>query len=99
MTDATEEAKVELNTTIAVAQWLREVYSTKLLSTSMKLKGPGAIVQIDESLMRHKPKVSNQYDALQGHGWSCAYFLHVMLFLSASSGACHQPRGLGIRHG
>ena len=57
MSDAAEEAKVELNTAIAVYQWMREVCSTKLLSTPIKLGGPGVVVQIDESLMRHKPKV------------------------------------------
>ena len=31
--------------------------STKLLATSIQLGGPGGLVQIDESLFRHKPKV------------------------------------------
>ena len=38
-------------------QWLREVCSTKLLESPIQLGGPGKIVQIDESLFRHKPKV------------------------------------------
>ncbi len=39
-------------------QWLREVCSTTLLQTQVVLGGPGIVVQIDESLFRHKPKVS-----------------------------------------
>ena len=57
VSDAAEEAKVELNTATAVYQWMREVCSTKLLSTPIKLGGPGVVVQIDESFMHHKPKV------------------------------------------
>ena len=58
MGDAAEEAKVNKDTAGAVYQWLREVCSTKLLNTIIELGGPGTIVQIDESLFRHKPKVS-----------------------------------------
>ena len=58
VSDAAEEATVDINTAIAVYQWLREVCSTKLISTPIKLGGGGKIVEIDESLMRHKPKVS-----------------------------------------
>ena len=57
VTDAAEEAKVEDNTAVAAYQWFREVCSTKLLSIPIKLGGSGVIVQIDESLFRHKPKV------------------------------------------
>ena len=57
VTDAAEEAKVEPNTAVAVYQWLREVCSMKLIQTRIQLGGNGAIVQIDESLFRHKPKV------------------------------------------
>ena len=31
--------------------------STTLLKTTILLGGPGKIVQVDESLFRHKPKV------------------------------------------
>ena len=56
MSDAAEEVKVELNTTVAVYQWLKEVCSTKLLSTPIKFGGPGVVVRIDESLMHHRSK-------------------------------------------
>ena len=58
VTDAAEEAKVSRETAINVYQWLREVCSTKLLATPIVLGGPQKVVQIDESLFRHKPKVS-----------------------------------------
>ena len=57
MTDAAHEADVTEATACAVYQWLREVCTTRLLQTPIRLGGPGTIVQIDESLMNHKPKV------------------------------------------
>ena len=57
VTDAAEEARVGRDTTIDAYQWLREVCSTKLLQNPIRLGGPGKVVQIDESLFRHKPKV------------------------------------------
>ena len=58
VTDAMEEADVDQRTAIDIYQWLREVCSTKLLSSPIVLGGPGVVVQIDESLFRHKPKVN-----------------------------------------
>ena len=64
---AAEEAKVTVDTAGQVYQWLREVCTTKLLGTPIQLGGPGAVVQIDESLFRHKPKVrSNTMKAMLG---------------------------------
>ena len=57
MTDAAHEADVTKATACAVYQWLREVCTTRLLQTPIRLGGPGTIVQIDESLMNRKPKV------------------------------------------
>ena len=57
VTDATEEAEVHKGTAIDVYQWLREVCSTALVNTHIVLGGTGTIVEIDESLFRHKPKV------------------------------------------
>ena len=57
MTDAMEEAEVDSRIAVDVFQWLREVCTTTLLRTRIILGGPGVIVQIDESLFRHKPKV------------------------------------------
>ena len=68
VTDAAEEAEISRSTAIDVFQWLREVCTTKLLQSPIQLGGPGCIVQIDESLFRHKPKVclyssqKNDYD-------------------------------------
>ena len=57
VTDATEEAEVHKGTAIDVYQWLREVCSTALVNTHIVLGHTGTIVEIDESLFRHKPKV------------------------------------------
>ena len=52
--------KVQLVIYIYIYQWLREVYSTNVLATPIQLGGRGVIVQIDESLFRHKPRgISN----------------------------------------
>ena len=55
---AAEEAKVNKSTACEVYRWFREVCSTKLLQSPIVLGGPGVIVQVDESLFRHKPKVN-----------------------------------------
>ena len=41
-------------------QWLREVCSYRLVNVDpqIKLGGQGIVVDIDESLFRHKPKVN-----------------------------------------
>ena len=59
MTDAAEEALVSRVTGIQAYQYFRDVCSWRLTSvdTPLMLGGPGKIVQIDESLFRHKPKV------------------------------------------
>ena len=54
-----EEASVSKTTAIDAYQWLREVCSSKLLSLTIKLGGPRKLIQIDESLFRHKPKVKS----------------------------------------
>ena len=58
VTTACKEAEVASKIAIDVYQWLREVCSTKLLATPIKLDGPGAVIQADESLFNHKPKVA-----------------------------------------
>ena len=45
---------------IDIYQWLREVCTAKLLQTQIILGGPGMVVQFDESLFRHKPKVGRK---------------------------------------
>ena len=59
--EASKEAEVKEDTACDIYQWLREVCCTKLISMPIVLGGPGKIVQIDESLFRHKPKVGNYY--------------------------------------
>ena len=56
--DVAHEAEVDKNTACDVMNWFREVCSTTLLGTTIQLGGPGKVVQIDESLFRHKPKVN-----------------------------------------
>ena len=58
VTDAMEEAVVDRRTAIDMYQWLREVCTTKLLSSPITLGGPGVEVQINKSLFRYKPKVN-----------------------------------------
>ena len=57
--DIAQEAEIDKNVACDIMNWLREVCSTKLLQTTISLGGPGKVVQIDESLFRHKPKVNN----------------------------------------
>ena len=56
VTDAAREAEGTGATACTVYQWLREVCTTRLLHTPIRLGGPGIVVKIDESHMNHKPK-------------------------------------------
>ena len=58
VTEMAMEAEIRQATACDIYQWLQEVCSTKLLATPIQLGGTGVVVQIDESLFRHKPKVS-----------------------------------------
>ena len=57
VTSAAEDLEVSRPTAIDAFQWLREVCTTTLLQSPIQLGGPGCVVQINESLFRHKPKV------------------------------------------
>ena len=57
VTDAAQEVEITKTFAIDVFQWLREVCTMKLLQNQIVLRGPGTVVQIDEFLFRHKPKV------------------------------------------
>ena len=61
VTDTMDELEIDSRTAVDVYQWLREVCSTSLIATPILLRGPGVIVQVDESLYRHKPKVKRSY--------------------------------------
>ena len=54
---AAEEADVSDVSAIDVYQWLREVCSTALIQQPIILGGPGKVVQINESMFKHTPKV------------------------------------------
>ena len=58
VTDIAVDVEIDKNVGCAVYKWLREVCSTKLLQSPIILGGPGVVVQVDESLFRHKPKVN-----------------------------------------
>ena len=57
VSDAVEEAEISSRVAVDIYQWLCEVCTAKLLQTQIILGGPGVVIQIDESLFRHKPKV------------------------------------------
>lgn len=59
VSDAAEEANITKRTAIQCYQYLRDICSWRLINRDapILLGGPGHIVQIDESLFRHKPKV------------------------------------------
>ena len=55
--DAADDVKVDKSTACNVYRWLQEVSSTTLLGTPVILGGAGVVVQVHESLFRHKSKV------------------------------------------
>ena len=55
MTDAAKDAEVSERMAIDMYGWYRDVCT---LSAPIVLGGPGVIIQIDESLFHHKPKVN-----------------------------------------
>ena len=59
MSDAAEEADVTEATAVQAYQYFRDICSWRLLNhdSPMMLGGHGVVVQIDESLFSHKPKV------------------------------------------
>ena len=59
MSDAAQEAQVDEKTAIQIYQYFRDICSWRLLhhDAPLMLGGSGTIVQIDESLFRHKCKV------------------------------------------
>ena len=59
VTDAATDIETDKRTACDVYRWLREVCSTTLLGSPVILGGSGVVVQVDESLFRHKPKVLN----------------------------------------
>ena len=60
VTDAAEEAEISSRVAVDIYQWLWEVCTNKLLQAPTMLGGPGVVVQIDEYLFKHKPKVGRK---------------------------------------
>ena len=68
VTDAAQEAKVTETTAVQAYQYFRDICSWRLINrdSPLLLGGPGVVVQvvqIDESLFLHKPKVKQHYVA------------------------------------
>ena len=60
MTDYIDEVEVDRHSAIDIYQWLRDVCTTRLLRDPLiVLGGQRVVVQVDESLFRHKLKVGN----------------------------------------
>ena len=95
VTDAAREAEVTEATACAVYQWLREVCSTRLLHTTIRLGGPGVVVQIDESLMNHKPKVNISWS----RGGACSLLILLTIIGIVPSWAETSNGTVGLRHG
>ena len=94
VTDAMQEAEVDRRTAIDVYQWLREICSSSLIhGPQIVLGGPGIVVQIDESLFRHKPKV-----CAVDLAWMSIHLL-TLLFTPEQQGPCHNTRTLGVWDG
>ena len=76
VSNAAKEAEVQEKTAIQVYQYLRDICSWYLMSMDapLLLGGPGVIVQIDESLFRHKPKVSEYNSEHKVLGLICNAF-------------------------
>ena len=90
VTDACEEVEVDQRTGIDVYQWLREVCSQRLISDPpIVLGGPNIIVQIDESLFRHKPKVRMQ-------ACKCKTWLSISHFLPAPQRETYDSASVGV---
>ena len=58
-----EEAEVTEASAIQVNLWLRDVCSHRQCDNDppIKLRGPGVVISIDESLFSNKPKLCNYY--------------------------------------
>ena len=65
--DAAQEAEIGKKSAIQAYQYLRDICSWRVVNVDspLMLGGPGVIVQIDESLFRHKPKYHRGRPAAQ----------------------------------
>jgi hypothetical protein len=77
VTDAAQEAEVGRDTAIDVYQWFRDICSARLVNTVITLGGANHIVQVDESLFRHKPKVcQHKISVIINHTYSIIEVVH-----------------------
>ena len=87
----TEEAQVTEASAIQAYQYMRDICSWRLVNRDapLLLGGPGVIVQIDESLFRHKPKVN----------MSNVFTSTLIIFcIAASQRTCQSKSSLGVWH-
>ena len=92
VTDAAE-AKIDPGTAVDAYRWLCEVCSTKLLRSRIQLGGNGIVVQVDESLFRHKPKVIIT-------AWlPCFFRMQTISLFTASQRKNDIERSVGLRYG
>ena len=73
VTQAAEEAKISEATAVQAYQYLRDICSWRLtnVDSPLLLGGPGVVIQIDESLFRHKPKVKHCRSSIYTFSGKC----------------------------
>ena len=78
VSDDAEEANLSLSVAVDIYQLLQEVCTNKFLQAPIILGGLGVIVQINESLFRHKPrktdKLGKEIVHVDSHS-SCRYII------------------------
>ena len=76
VSDAAEEAKVGRNTAIDVYQWLREVCTTRLIGTTIKLGGAGKVVNLFFGINQSTIGVMQHLTKYGCLGWWTHRWLH-----------------------
>jgi len=81
--EATADVNITKKMGINIFQWCRDICSWTLINGStILLGGPGAIVQIDESVLTHQGKVANMCLCIPAYACIISiYILHTHLHL------------------